>query len=118
MTAITPHLPALQVVIPLLGAVLAALLRRGISGFLVALAVSWLMPFIAGGLLYQVLTTGPISYHLGGWQPPFGIEYRVDVLSAFVLTIVSVIGAVIMPFARSSVALEIDGDRQAWFYCM
>ena len=40
------------------------------------------MPFIAGALLWQVLTTGPISYALGGWAPPWGIEYRVDVLNA------------------------------------
>lgn len=31
-----------------------------------------------------MLQTGPISYHLGGWPPPWGIEYCVDVLSAFV----------------------------------
>jgi len=118
MTAITPHLPALQVVIPLIGALLAGLLRRGTSGFLLALVVSWLMPFISGAMLYQVLTSGPISYHLGGWDPPYGIEYRVDVLNGFVLMLVSTIGAVIMPYARRSVAFEIEDEREAWFYCM
>ena len=76
------------------------------------------MPFIAGAMLWQVLQTGPISYHLGGWEPPWGIEYRVDVLNGFVLVLVSAVGAVIMPFARRSVAFEIDEGRQAWFYCM
>jgi len=118
MTAITPHLPALQVVIPLIGALLAGLLRRGTSGFLLALVVSWLMPFISGAMLYQVLTSGPISYHLGGWDPPYGIEYRVDVLNGFVLMLVSSVGAVIMPYARRSVAFEIEDEREAWFYCM
>jgi multicomponent Na+:H+ antiporter subunit D len=65
-----------------------------------------------------VLTEGPVSYHLGGWPPPWGIEYRVDVLSAFVLLLVSGVGAAMMPFARRSVAYEIDGDKQAWFYTM
>ena len=118
MTAVMPHLPALQVVVPLLGAVFAALLRRGTSAFAVALVVSWIMPFIAGAMLWQVLTGDPISYRLGGWQPPFGIEYRVDVFNAFVLMLVSVVGAVTMPFAHRSVAFEIDEGRQAWFYCM
>lgn len=118
MKQIVTHLPALQVVVPLLGAVLCALLRRGTLAWALALAVSLVMPVISIALLLQVLATGPISYHMGGWQPPFGIEYRVDLLNAFVLIVVSVIGAVIMPFARRSVASEIDGDKQAWFYTM
>ena len=118
MNAVWPHLPALQVVIPLLGAVLAALLRRGGAAFALTLVVSWTMPFIAVAMLWQTLSTGPISYHLGGWEPPWGIEYRVDTLSGFVLVLVSTIGAVIMPFARRSIAFEVEEGRQAWFYCM
>lgn len=118
MNAVWPHLPALQVVIPLLGAVLVAFLRRGGLAFAFALVLSWIMPLIAGALLWQTLSTGPISYHLGGWEPPWGIEYRVDVLSGFVLVLVSTVSAVMMPFAHRSVALEIDERRQAWFYCM
>jgi multicomponent Na+:H+ antiporter subunit D len=117
MTAIMPHLPALQIVIPLFGALIAAFLRRGSTGFAVALVVSWLMPLISGAMLWQVITGGPISYHMGGWEPPWGIEYRVDLLNAFVLMLVSTVGAVSIPFARRSVTLEIDG-REAWFYCM
>jgi multicomponent Na+:H+ antiporter subunit D len=116
--SVPQHLPALQVVIPLLGAVFAAFLRRGIVAWGLAAVVTCLMPFIAGALLWQVLQAGPISYHLGGWPPPWGIEYRVDVLSAFVLLLVSAVSAVMMPFARRSVAFEIEGDKQAWFYCM
>jgi multicomponent Na+:H+ antiporter subunit D len=118
MTAVMPHLPALQVVVPLLGAVLVAFMRRGSSAFALTLAVTWLMPIIAGALLWQVLTGEPISYHIGGWEPPYGIEYRVDLLSAFVLMLVSAVGAAIMPFAHRSVASEVDESRQAWFYCM
>ena len=118
MKTFTAHLPALQVVVPLVGALLSALLRRGTAAWALALIVSWLMPLIAIALLVQVRSSGPISYHLGGWAPPWGIEYRVDLLSAYVLVLVSVIGAAIMPFARRSVAHEIDGDKQAWFYTM
>jgi multicomponent Na+:H+ antiporter subunit D len=55
---------------------------------------------------------------MGGWQPPWGIEYRVDLLGAYVLVLVSGVGAVIVPFARQSVTLELDREREAWFYCM
>jgi multicomponent Na+:H+ antiporter subunit D len=118
MSAVWPHLPALQVVIPLLGALLAGLLRREGTAFALALVVSWIMPFIAVAMLWQTLSSGPISYHLGGWEPPWGIEYRVDTLNGFVLVLVSTVGAVIMPFARRSVAYEVEEGRQAWFYCM
>ncbi|MBZ0147496.1 MAG: monovalent cation/H+ antiporter subunit D family protein [Pseudorhodoplanes sp.] len=118
MSAVLAHLPALQVVIPLLGALLAGLLRRGGTAFALTLIVSWISPLISGAMLWQVLTSGPISYHLGGWEPPFGIEYRVDLLNAFVLMLVSAIGAVIVPFARRSVDFEIAEDKEAWFYCM
>jgi multicomponent Na+:H+ antiporter subunit D len=118
MNAIQSQLPILQIAVPLLGAVVVAFLRRGASAFVVTLAVSWVLPFIAIAMLLQVLETGPISYALGGWIPPIGIEYRVDVLNAAILVLVSLIGAVIMPFAYRSVDFEIDDDRLAWFYCM
>ena len=118
MNAVWPHLPALQVVIPLFGALFAGFLRRGSAAFALALAVSWIMPLIAVAMLWQTLSAGPISYHLGGWEPPWGIEYRVDALNGFVLVLVSMVGAVIMPFARRSVAFEVEEERQAWFYCM
>ena len=118
MNAVWPHLPALQVVIPLLGALLAGLLRRGSVAFALALVVSWIMPLISVAMLWQTLSSGPISYHLGGWEPPWGIEYRVDALNGFVLVLVSTVGAVIMPFARRSVAFEVAEGQQAWFYCM
>jgi len=118
MTAVWPQLPVLQIIIPLFGAVLAALMRRGIFAFAIMLTVSLALPFVAGSLLWHVLTVGPISYALGGWLPPIGIEYRVDILNAPILMLVSAIAAVIAPFAYRSVAFEIEPDQQAWFYCM
>jgi multicomponent Na+:H+ antiporter subunit D len=115
---IAANLPALQVVLPLLGAVLCAFFRRGIYAWGVALIVSLAMPLISAGLLIQVLDSGPISYAMGGWPPPIGIEYRVDVFNAFLLLLVSLIGAVIMPYAKRSVEKEIPADRQAWFYAI
>ncbi|MGE3247774.1 MAG: monovalent cation/H+ antiporter subunit D family protein [Beijerinckiaceae bacterium] len=112
------HLPALQVVIPLVGAVACGFMRRGIFGWVLALAISLAAAVISTELLRQVLATGTISYHLGGWAPPYGIEYRVDVLNAFILFTVAWAGAIIMVFARQSVEKEIEPRKQGWFYCM
>lgn len=45
--------------------------------------------------LNLVRTNGPVSYELGGWPPPIGIEYVLDTLSAFMLVIVTFIGLLI-----------------------
>ncbi|GBE42336.1 Na(+)/H(+) antiporter subunit D [bacterium BMS3Bbin10] len=115
---IAANLPALQVVLPLLGAVLCAFLQRGVWAWGIALVVSVAMPFVAAGLLIQVLDGGIISYAMGGWEPPIGIEYRIDVVNAFLLLLVSVIGAVIMPYAKRSVEKEIAPEHQPWFYAI
>jgi multicomponent Na+:H+ antiporter subunit D len=115
---IAAHLPALQVVIPLLAAPLCALARRGTPAWLVALAANWAAFAVAVALLLQVRDGAVLSYMLGGWPAPLGIEYRVDIVNAFVLVVVSGLGAVIIPYARQSVAAEIAPGQQAWFYTM
>lgn len=81
---ILDHLPALQVVVPLLAAPLIVLLRSGRAGWLIATAVSWVALAIAILLFIQVRDAGTISYALGSWAPPWGIEYRVEIGRAHV----------------------------------
>lgn len=114
--AIMTHLPILQVMVPFIAAPICVLLgnRKLVWGitFLAsaaALAISWL-------LLVSVLDGSVISYHLGGWAPPLGIEYRVDAANAFVLFIVSAISTVVLLYARQSVASEIAPRHQVLFY--
>jgi multicomponent Na+:H+ antiporter subunit D len=73
---ITPHLPALQVVIPLLSAPLAILMRRANTAFLVVTAASWAAFAIAISLWLDTADGTVISYAIGSWEPPWGIEYR------------------------------------------
>ncbi|MGE0416498.1 MAG: monovalent cation/H+ antiporter subunit D family protein [Acetobacteraceae bacterium] len=115
---ISAHLPALQVVVPLLAAPICAVLGRPILAWAWAVLVSWCTFAIAVAILAQVLDTGPISYWIGNWQPPWGIEYRIDTANAFLLVLVSFIGAVVMPYARLSVAREIPAERVTWYYTM
>ena len=53
----------------------------------------------AGAGLFRVLSDGELRHYLGGWPPPFGIEYVFDHLSAFMTVIVVFIGliAVVYP---------------------
>jgi multicomponent Na+:H+ antiporter subunit D len=115
---IIAHLPALQVVVPLLAAPTCVLLRNARAAWLLAALVTWTAFAISLGLLVQVVGHGTISYAIGDWAPPWGIEYRVDLLSAFVLVIVSGIGSLVMPFARDNVEREIPQQRIYLFYVM
>ena len=115
---LSAHLPALQVVLPMFGALLATLLRNGTAGWLIALAVGWASPAISLLLLHEVLATGPISYAMGGWEPPVGIEYRVDEANAFLLVLISIMAALVTTYGPRSLASEIPEDRRGWYWAM
>ncbi|WP_310451043.1 monovalent cation/H+ antiporter subunit D family protein [Sulfuritalea sp.] len=115
------HLPALQVVLPLLAAPVAVLLRHGGLAFAVVTAAAWAAFATAIGLWLQVGQGGDghvISYHIGSWPPPWGIEYRVDRLSSFVLVLVSGMAALVLPYSRSSIAREIAPESHYLYYAM
>jgi multicomponent Na+:H+ antiporter subunit D len=112
------HLPVLQVVVPLMAAPTCMILRSGKAAWTLALVITWAAFAVALSLLLQVIDGGPISYAIGGWAAPWGIEYRVDTLNAFVLVIVTSIGALVVPFARASVEREVASDRIYLFYTM
>lgn len=110
------QLPALVIVLPLLAAPLCVLLHRGALAWLVYLATSWACFGIAFLLFVQVKIGGSISYAMGGWPPPFGIELRLDALNTVVLLLVTGIAAVSSVYARASVAAEIASERVYLFY--
>ena len=116
--SIATHLPALQVVLPLLAAPLTVLLRRPGLAFLVAVAASWCALAIALALALQVHGSGVISYPIGNWPPPIGIEYRVDALSSAMLVLVAGIASVVLPFARGSIEREVPAAQHYLFYTM
>lgn len=110
------HLPVLVVIVPLMTAPLCVLVDRVRPVWSLALGAALLSFLCAIGLMLQVPEGGAISYHLGGWEPPWGIEYRVDRLAALVLLIVSAMATLVMLFARRSVEQEIPAERVALFY--
>lgn len=91
------QLPALQVLLPLLAAPLCLLLRRNRWVRWLATRVTFVSLAISLLLILQVEGSGPIVYEFGGWPRPLGIEYAIDLTNAFVLVIVSMIAAVVLP---------------------
>ena len=82
---------------------------------LVALSVCLLC---AIGMLDTVIKHGTIHYRLGMWEPPWGIEYVVDHLNAFVLVIVSFISLSAAIYAKRSVEQELLGHKIPAFYTL
>ena len=50
----------------------------------------------AGAGLTTVVTEGTLRHYLGGWPPPFGIEYVLDPLSAFMAIVIVFIAFVLI----------------------
>jgi multicomponent Na+:H+ antiporter subunit D len=114
----TEHFAALQVVLPLVAAPCIVLARNRTFAWLAATAVSYACLVIAVQLASQVAAGGPISYAIGSWPAPWGIEYRVDALSAFLLVLVSLTAALVAPYAQRSIAAEVPAELQYLVYAM
>ena len=113
---IAPHYPILQVVIPLIAAPLCSLLPRTRLPWLFATATAFIACAISITLLLDVLANGTLSYELGSWPAPWGIQYHIDTVGAFVLVIVSTIAAITLLASRRLVENDIAVNKHALFY--
>ena len=110
------HLPALQVIVPLLSAPLVLLLRpRGLA-WAASTAASLFAFAIAIVLALGVLDDRSFSYRMGGWPAPYGIELGVDAFSALVLLVVTGASTLALIAGRGGLDSEIGTERQPLFY--
>ena len=83
------HLPALQVIVPMLAAPLILLLQpRGLA-WAGATLVAILSFIIALSMAVTVSQGTNFSYDMGGWPAPYGIELFIGAFGALVLVIVT-----------------------------
>ena len=116
MTGLVEHLPALQVVFPLLVAPFILLLPpRGLAWW-TATATSLLTFAIAIEIAFSVSNIGPVTYQMGSWPAPYGIELRIDSLSALLLLIVSGASTIALIGGRTSLMSAISADREHFYY--
>jgi multicomponent Na+:H+ antiporter subunit D len=90
------HFPALIIIAPLLSAfviVIAGWLNKKYC-FPLAAAALGISLLAAIEMLGRVMASGPITYRMAGWAPPWGIEYNVDHLSALVLVVVAAVACI------------------------
>lgn len=65
--------------------------------------------------LALVVGQGPFSYTMGGWSAPWGIEFRVDWLSAPMMVLVSLVALLNLPTARRMAEGRSDFQRAVFY---
>lgn len=104
------HYPVLIIVISMLSAftiLIAGWLNKK-TCLPISLATIFVQLLLAFSILHHVvITREPIHYWLGGWAPPWGIEYVVDAFNAYVLVIVLFICLLTVIYAKRSIEKEL-----------
>jgi len=113
---IISQLPALQVILPLAAAPLCVIFHHRVLAWVLTLLVCLISFYFSIMLLNRVLAGDAITYAMGGWVAPWGIEYYIDKLTAYMLLIINAIAVLVVLGAREIVESEIASDRIYLFY--
>lgn len=118
MTAAADWVIVLPVVLSLMGAAMALMLRKaGRLSFMLSALVIGAVIACEITLLLRVLETGPVSMTMGKWLPPFGISLAADMFSAAFALAAAVVTLVVLVYAEGDRAGdEVDGFMP-WCCC-
>ncbi|MFH2130755.1 MAG: monovalent cation/H+ antiporter subunit D family protein, partial [bacterium] len=113
----THQYPALIITVPLIAALLTVLVSWLNKKWCFPLAcIGIMIPLLAAvGLLLEVLEKGVVTYQLGGWRPPIGIEYRIDHLNALVLLVIFSVALLNLVGSRAKVLAEFPEKTGAFY---
>lgn len=115
---IIKNLPILVVLTPLMMSLIVVLISNNFLSWLLTLFTT-LITFIFSLLLYQeVFLHTAISYALGNWVPPLGIEYLIDKVSIIPIIIISLISFLATFFASNIMPAEINNSSISKVYSL
>ena len=86
---IAKHFPALQILIPFGGAILAAFSFHRFTAWLIAVLTTFLNLGLA--IYAAQYTMNSCSYYFGNWPAPIGIEYTIDVINQPIIIFVNAV---------------------------
>ncbi|AWB66433.1 cation:proton antiporter [Saccharobesus litoralis] len=110
------HLAVLPIILPLIAAPITLILGRSSLSWGFATFMSAWACLASWQLLMSTLSNGVLSYAVGGWPPPWGIELRVDSANAFVLLAVSAVSTLVLIYAKKSIHKEIESSKHVLYY--
>ncbi|MEM7617092.1 MAG: monovalent cation/H+ antiporter subunit D family protein [Pseudomonadota bacterium] len=119
LTIIQTNIIAWQVILPLISAPICAMVQRHNLAWIVTFIVT-LLSFATSIYINIIIFNSPepISYFMGGWVQPIGIELRLTHLNSIILLLLTGSACILMPFANKIVRHEIDKDKHALFYAV
>jgi len=114
---IETHLPAIialnflafSVIIPLLG-----IWKREVCQPLATIGAGISAGLSVYGFIY-FLNDAPLRYFFGAWQPPVGIEFVYDGLSAFVIMVINVVAFIVLIHSRLVAVREFPHKQMAYY---
>ncbi len=111
------HLPVAILLPAFFGALVAVLFpaRRRNAPWLAATAATGLAFAASVAGLVHAAAEGSVRYHLGGWEPPMGIELVMDPLAAFFCAVVTGMAFFVFLHGKTVVPRETPG-KEAPFY--
>jgi multicomponent Na+:H+ antiporter subunit D len=104
---ITSHIPVLMVVLPMLAIFLVAAIRGANYISKIAFISSSINLGLSVILLDNLIETHLVSYALGNWQPPIGIEFRVDYLNAPLIFLINLMFFLAFSFGAKLLETQI-----------
>lgn len=110
------HAAIFLILVPMMLGAVCAFMPNGRFAWPLVVGASSASFICALVLLAQVNLIGVVSYQLGGWAPPIGIEFRVDHLNALFLMIVTGIGLLAAIFSLPTVEAEVRPEKRPLFY--
>ena len=111
--------PALILLFPFFASIIVALAGIRVQSVCFPLTVISMAASVLSGIaiLAKVVNDGIIRYRLGGWEPPMGIEFRIDALGALVVLTVSVVGLLTAIYSKRQVPAETP-DKVSQYYTL
>lgn len=115
---LSQHLAIYAIVTPLFVAVLVPIISRWRKNSAMPLTSLVLTASLIFSVLLipQVRASGYLSYHLGSWEPPFGIELRIDFLGAFMMVLISAVCLIVALYSRKYIAPDTPKDGKTFFF--
>lgn len=81
-----------------------------------ALTVLFIALFVSLNFVRLTLEGRVLSYAVGGWPAPWGIEVLIEPLSAFMLAVISFIALITIFYSTSALEWEVPEAGIGWYY--
>ncbi len=115
--SVVEQAPVLVVAIPLLSALVISIVGVVNQKYVLPLTILSMAGSLIASLitLQRVIEHGPISYHLGSWIPPIGIEYFVDHLNAPVLVLIAAVSLLTAIYSKDVIRSEVPDKIPSYY---